>query len=232
MPEQVWLAGQSLHCWVAQLPLPSHFCWRYFLELEHDGPEPQLVVLGWLPLSVHTAVPVAQEYVPVLQGLGGWHEPPPWQVQAPAVVQKRLLLGLQLAPADESWQVPPAAHTPVWQLEVPPQAESATPAFLVVHAEPSAAQAWQAFEHALAQQTLPVPAALSTHAPAAQSAVLVQAAPWTFLVPQAVPPAAQAVELGHALEVGTQVCEAVTHALWVKVEPEQESAAQLVPPAV
>jgi hypothetical protein len=112
----------------------------------------------------------------------------------------------------------------------PPQAESATPAFLVVHAEPSAAQAWQAPEQAVAQQTFPVPAALSTQAPAAQSLVAVQAAPWTFLVPHAVALAHDA-ELGHVVGVATHVCVADAHTLVVRVEPEHESVAQLVPPA-
>jgi hypothetical protein len=52
--------------------------------------------------------------------------------------------------------------------------------------------------------------------PAAQSDVPLQAAPWTFLVPQLVA-LAHAVELGQALLAGTQVCVVLAQALDVTV---------------
>jgi hypothetical protein len=78
------------------------------------------------------------------------------------------------------------------------------------------------------QQIFAVPARLSTQNPAAQSAVVVQAAPGTFFVPQALP--SQAVELSQVLLVEAQAW-VPSQALVVRVAPEHEAAPQLVPVA-
>jgi hypothetical protein len=80
-------------------------------------------------------------------------------------------------------QAPAPLQVPFWQLAaLVPQVESATPAFLGVHAEPSVLHAWQPAEQALEQQIFDVPAGLSTQNPLSQSAVEVQAEPGSFFV--------------------------------------------------
>jgi hypothetical protein len=125
----------------------------------------------------------------------------------------------QFVPAAACWQVPELLQVPVWQLAEVPQAESATPAFFVVHPDPSLLQAWQAPEQALEQQILEVPAMLSTHLPLAQSVPLVQAAPAAFFAPQTSP--SQAAELSQVLLVPETQAPAPSQVLGVRVEPVQ-----------
>jgi hypothetical protein len=72
------VGGQGVEFGGVHVP-PMHVSWPLELPFEQLGPEPHETAGddGLFPLSPHTWLPVAQEYVPVLQTLVGWQDPPP-----------------------------------------------------------------------------------------------------------------------------------------------------------